>query len=132
MSFLSPTVSKHCTEITVVTPTTQNHPPVDSLTLDWFCGRPIVLLVDSTPGKKWCSVACRKILISSPSKSALPVGYLDAHQTYSSLGPPVSTVHIRNGISIGSAIFAKLTVITDRQTDRSCMPLRLLQLTPSS
>jgi len=25
-----PTVSKHCREITVVTPTTQNHPPVDS------------------------------------------------------------------------------------------------------
>jgi len=32
------------------------------------------------------------------------------------LGP--TRVHIPNGISIGSAVFARLTIVTDRQTDR--------------
>jgi len=36
---------------------------------------------------------------------------------HSSFGPP-EPVHIPNGISISSAIFAGLTIVTDRQTDR--------------
>jgi len=36
-----------------------------------------------------------------------------------SLGPgPPTRVHIPNSISIGSAVFARLTIVTDRPTDR--------------
>jgi len=32
----------------------------------------------------------------------------------------VSWVYIPNGIMLGSAVFAGLTIVTDRQTDRPC------------
>jgi len=43
------------------------------------------------------------------------------------LGP--SRVHIPNSISIGSAVFAGLTIVTDRQLDRLTTLLRLQLLT---
>ena len=51
----------------------------------------------------------------SPSKLPLPMGDLDPHLIHGSLGPP--RVHNPNGISIGSAVFAGLTSVTDRTTD---------------
>ena len=51
-----------------------------------------------------------------PSKLPLPNGDLDHHLRHSSLGPP--QIHNRNGISIGSVVFAWLTIVIDRQTDR--------------
>jgi len=41
-------------------------------------------------------------------------GDLDPHLIHGSFSPPVNP----NGISVGSAIFARLTTVTDRQTDR--------------
>jgi len=43
----------------------------------------------------------------SPSKLPLPVGDLDPHPIHGFVSPPCA--HDRNGISIGSAIFAQLT-----------------------
>jgi len=53
--------------------------------------------------------------MSSLTKVPLPMMDLDSHQKHSSLGPPKLTSH---SISVGSAIFAWLMVITDRQTNR--------------
>jgi len=41
---------------------------------------------------------------------------LDPHLTHGSLGQPESTA--KNGISIGSAVFAELKLVIDLQTDR--------------
>jgi len=48
-------------------------------------------------------------------KEPLPTGYMDSHLTDGSYGQPESAP---NGILIGSAVFAKLTNVTNRQTDR--------------
>ena len=52
----------------------------------------------------------------SPSKLPLPTGDLDPHLIRGSLGPPQALNP--SGISISSAVFAELTSVTDRQTDR--------------
>jgi len=59
-----------------------------------------------------CRRACRAC--PSPSKLPLPMGDLYPHLIRGSLSPPDS---IPNGISIGSAIFAGLTSVTERPTD---------------
>ena len=59
---------------------------------------------------KRCSEACGKILRSSPSKCPFP--WLDHSGHPQFLGP--ARVHIPNGISIGSAVFEGLTVVTGR------------------
>ena len=47
-------------------------------------------------------------------------GYLDHHLIDGSLCPLWTTrVHIPNGVSIGSAAFTEITVVTDRRTDRT-------------
>jgi len=51
-------------------------------------------------------------------------GDLEPHLTHF-VGP--TKVHIPNGISIGSAIFTRLTIVRDRQTGRQIMLLRLQQ-----
>jgi len=53
-----------------------------------------------------------------PSKLLIPMGDLDPHLITNTwfLGP--IQVHIPNGISIGSAVFAGLMIVTDRQTDK--------------
>jgi len=53
-----------------------------------------------------------------PSKLSLPTGDLDAYLIHGSLGPPKST---HKGISIGSAVFVGLTIVTDQQTQRQTM-----------
>jgi len=54
----------------------------------------------------------------SPLKLPLPIGDWNSHLTHGSLGPPESSIS-PNGISIGSVVFARLTLRqTDRQTDR--------------
>jgi len=50
-----------------------------------------------------------------PSEVLLPTGDVDSHLIHGSLGLPNS-----NGIWIGSAVFAGLITVTDRQTDRPC------------
>jgi len=60
-----------------------------------------------------CSATCGKILTSSPFKSDPCYGEI---WTPCFFGP--TRVHIPNGISIGSVVFAWPMVITDRQTDR--------------
>ena len=52
-----------------------------------------------------------------PRKLPLPMGDLDPHLIHGSLSPPESVLN-QNGISIGSVVFAGLTSVTDRQTDR--------------
>jgi len=49
-----------------------------------------------------------------PQKKTLFWGYLDLHLIHGSLG---SMSTRPNGISIGSAVFAELTVVTNRSTD---------------
>jgi len=44
------------------------------------------------------------------------MGDMDPYLTHGSLGPPEFLNP--NGISIGSAVFAGLTSVTDQQTDR--------------
>jgi len=51
-----------------------------------------------------------------PSKLPLRMGNLDPHLIHGFSGPLKSI--IQNGISIGSAVFAGLTTVTDRPTDR--------------
>jgi len=46
---------------------------------------------------------------------SLPMGESRSHLIHGSLGPPDSTP---SGISIGSAVFAGLTIVTDRPIDR--------------
>ena len=59
------------------------------------------------------------ILYSRPSPFRLKIahsrGDLDSHLMHGSLDPPVQNP---NQISIGSAVFAGLTIVIDRQTDR--------------
>ena len=52
-----------------------------------------------------------------PLKIALPMGDLDAHLLNTCFSGP-SRVLNPNGISIGAAVFAGLTSVADRQTDR--------------
>jgi len=46
------------------------------------------------------------------------MGDLDPHLIHGSLGPLESSTVNPDGISIGAAVFAGLTSVTDRQTDR--------------
>jgi len=46
----------------------------------------------------------------------LRIGDLDLHVIRGTLGP--SAVHNPSGISISSAVFTGLTIVTDRPTDR--------------
>ena len=55
--------------------------------------------------------------VSFRAKLSLCTGRSGPHLIHGSLGPP--RVHNRNGISIGSAVFAGLTTVTDRQTDHA-------------
>jgi len=52
-----------------------------------------------------------------PQNCTFPWGDLDPHLIHGSLGPPES--NNPNGISIGSAVFAGLTSVTDRPTDHA-------------
>jgi len=59
------------------------------------------------------------ILYNGPSfsqKLPLPMGDLGPHLIHGSLGPPESIPP--NRISIGSAVFARIMIMTDRQSDR--------------
>jgi len=58
-----------------------------------------------------------------PQNCLLPWGYLDSHLIHSSWSQPEATP--ANDISIVSAVFAELTIVTDRQTDRQTMLFRL-------
>jgi len=49
-----------------------------------------------------------------PKNLSFPMGDLNPHVIHGPLGPPKSST--QNGISIGSAVFAGLTSVTDRQT----------------
>jgi len=92
-----------------------------NVTIDCFYSWPIGTVVDSMPGNPDIR-ATRNGAQQHMGKSRdvirlkvpLPVGDLDCHLIHSSFSP--TQVHIRNGISIGSAIFAGLMVITDQQT----------------
>jgi len=92
-----------------------------SVTVDSLCAWPIRMLVDGIWGHLmlghlcqgyWerCSVACGKILTSSPLKSD------PLHLIHSSLRPPESTSQIASRLV--QPFFAGLMVVTDRQTDR--------------
>ena len=54
-----------------------------------------------------------------PQNCHFPWGDLDPHLIRGSLGPGPTRVLNPNGISIGSAVFAGLTDVTDRQTDHT-------------
>jgi len=56
--------------------------------------------------------------MSSPLKVAPFTRGSGPHLTHDSLGPPPIQAHNPNGILIGSAVFAGLTSVTDRSTDR--------------
>jgi len=68
------------------------------------------------------SASCVKIQTASISKMPLPVRRCDRHLITGSLGHP--SQHL-NGISIGSAVFAGLTIVTGRQTDRPRYSVRI-------
>jgi len=59
-----------------------------------------------------------------PPKIAHSHGDLDPHLTHGSLTGPTG-VKIPNGITIGSAVYAGITVVTDQQTDRRATLLRI-------
>jgi len=70
---------------------------------------------------RFCTDDCRVSLYFqwdaiSPSKLPLLMGDLDPHVIHDSRWP--TEVLSPNGISIGAAVFARLTGVTDRQTDR--------------
>jgi len=71
---------------------------------------------------RFCTAHSRKSLYFTmgrlfPRKLPLPMGDLDPHLIHGSLDPPESVLN-PNGISIGSAVIAGLTSVTDRPTDR--------------
>jgi len=54
----------------------------------------------------------------NPPNVPFPVGDVNPYLIHSSLGT-LNSVRITNRISVGSAVFAGLIIITDRETDRS-------------
>ena len=92
------------------------------VTLDCFCGQPIIMLVNSMQGNPDIRAArngaCRCVEKSQchpPQKCPFPWGSGSPSNTQ--FRQP-SQLHNPNGILIGSAIFAGITVITGRETNR--------------
>lgn len=83
------------------------------MTLDRFCSRPIGTLVVSMQGNPDSGVPENSDVI--PLKMPLLTGTWTPSNAWF-LGP--TKVNIQNGITIGLAAFAGLTVVTDRQADR--------------
>jgi len=99
-------------------------------TLDCFCSRPFGTLVDSMlrnldvrAARNGAWRRTGKSRRHLPQKCSFPLSDLILAPT---------RVHISNGISIDSAAFARLTVVTDRKTERQTTLLRLYSIGRSS
>jgi len=92
----------------------------DSQLLLWAAnynaGRPLAGKCLHQGHGEWCLAVCGKILTAIPSKVLLSVGDVELWTPFNALFLGPTRIHIPNSISIGSAVFARLRIMTDQQT----------------